>query len=127
MRQGETIELTDPVDNTAKTYFINTASQQRARIQGWELGWEQPLWGGFGVTANASLADTTVEDGRPMPGASRKAGNLGFYYENDLFSVRLLTNYRGDYVMTTTAPAPTANSQGLSTIRCPPPRPSRLP
>lgn len=116
VRQGETIELTDPVDNTAKTYFINTASQQRARIQGWELGWEQPLWGGFGVTANASLADTTVEDGRPMPGASRKAGNLGFYYENDLFSVRLLTNYRGDYVMTTTAPAPTANSQGLSTI-----------
>ncbi|MBN8505991.1 MAG: TonB-dependent receptor [Burkholderiales bacterium] len=116
VRQGETIQLTDPTTQQVNTYFINTSSQQRARIQGWELGWEQPLWGGFGFTANASLADTAVEDGRPMAGASRKAANLGVYFENDLFSVRVLGNYRGDYVMSTTAPAPTANSQGLSVI-----------
>ncbi|MFN7692799.1 MAG: TonB-dependent receptor [Burkholderiales bacterium] len=116
VRQGETVDLTDPLDNQVKAYFINTTSQQRARIRGWELTWEQPLWGGFGVTANLSRAKTAVEDGRPMNGASDKAGNLGVYFENDEFSVRLVGNYRGEYVLSTTAPAPTANSQGLSVI-----------
>ncbi len=117
VRQNESVELIDPASNDqVRTYFINTSSNQRARIRGWELSWEQPLWGGFGMAANASLASTKVEDGRPMVGASKKAGNIGFYFENDDFSVRLVTNYRGAYVMSTTAPSPIANSQGLSVI-----------
>ena len=51
-----------------------------------------------------------------MVGASDWAGNLGGYFENDVMSARLVANYRGEYVNSTTAPSPTANSQGLSVI-----------
>jgi iron complex outermembrane receptor protein len=33
-----------------------------------------------------------------------------------VFSARLVYNYRGNYVSSSTAPSPTANSQGLSVI-----------
>ncbi|MDR7335149.1 TonB-dependent receptor [Roseateles asaccharophilus] len=113
---GQTVELYDGSTNTYRTYMINSSTQQKARIRGAELAWEQPLWWGFGFQSNASYAETRVEDGRPMNGASKLAGNLGVYWENDVFSARLVYNYRGDYVSSTTAPGPTANSQGMSTI-----------
>jgi iron complex outermembrane receptor protein len=114
--QGETVQLVDPRDNTVKTFFVNSSSQQGARIKGIELSYEQPLWGSFGFTGNVSRAKTKVDDGRPMVGASEWAGNLGGYFENDRLSARLVWNYRGKYVSSTTAPSPTANSQGMSVI-----------
>jgi iron complex outermembrane recepter protein len=116
VKQGTTVDLLDN-QNVVQTYQINSTSQQRARIQGAELSWEQPIWGGFGLQSNLSYADTSVEDGRPMVGASRKSANLVGYYENDVFSARLAWNYRSEYVNSTTAPAPTANSQGLSVVQ----------
>lgn len=116
VRQDVTVDLLDS-QNVVRTYFINTTSNQRARIQGAELSWEQPIWGGFGFQSNLSYADTSVEDGRPMVGASRKSANLVGYFENEVFSVRLAWNYRSEYVNSTTAPAPTANSQGLSVVQ----------
>jgi iron complex outermembrane receptor protein len=74
------------------------------------------VWGGFGMTSNVSRAKTRVDDGRPMVGASEWAANLGGYYETDAMSARLVYNYRGKYVSSTTAPSPTANSQGLTVI-----------
>lgn len=115
-QDGLTVDLLDS-QNVVRTYAINTSSNQRARIQGAELSWEQPIWGGFGFQSNLSYADTSVEDGRPMVGASRKSANLVGYFENDVFSVRLAWNYRSEYVNSTTAPAPTANSQGLSVVQ----------
>jgi len=114
--QGETVQLVDPRDNTVKTFFVNSSSQQGARINGIELAYEQPLWGSFGFTGNVSRAKTKVDDGRPMVGASEWAGNLGGYFENDRWSARLVWNYRGKYVSSTTAPSPTANSQGQTVI-----------
>jgi len=112
-----TIELTDPRDQVVKTFFINTSSQQGAKISGIELAYEQPFGDSpFGFTSNVSRAKTKVDDGRPMVGASEWAGNLGLYFENDKASARLVANYRGEYVNSTTAPSPTANSQGMSTI-----------
>ena len=116
VQQGVTVDLLDS-QNVVRTYRINSTSQQRARIQGAELSWEQPIWGGFGFQSNISYADTSVEDGRPMVGASRKSANLVGYFETDTFSVRLAWNYRSEYVNSTTAPAPTANSQGLSVVQ----------
>lgn len=116
VQAGATVDLLDPSTNTVKTYLISTSTQQKARIRGLELSWEQPIAWGFGFQSNLSYAETSVEDGRPMTGASKKAGNLGVYFENDVFSARLVYNYRGSYVSSTTAPAPTANSQGLSVI-----------
>ena len=114
--QDATVELVDPTTNTLRTYSINTTSQQGARIRGIELAYEAPIGGGFGVQANASRSATRVDDGRPMVGASKYAANLGAYFENDTFGVRLVYNYRSEYLNSTTAPSPTANSQGLSVI-----------
>jgi len=113
---GQSVDLYDGGTGTTRTYLINSSTQQKARIRGVELSWEQPIGWGFGFQSNASYAETRVEDGRPMNGASKLAGNVGGYWENDVFSARLVYNYRGSYVSSTTAPAPTANSQGNSTI-----------
>jgi iron complex outermembrane receptor protein len=112
------IDLWDPVSQSLKPYAISTSSQQGAHIAGIEVSYEQPLGNtGFGFTSNVSRAKTKVDDGRPMTGASEWAGNLGGYYENDKLSARLVANYRSEYVSSSTAPAPTTNSQGLSTIQ----------
>jgi iron complex outermembrane receptor protein len=103
-------------DQAVKTYAVNTSSQQgakhrrhrtgvRAAVREHRLRLHQ---------SNVSRAKTKVDDGRPMVGASEWAGNLGGYYENDKRVARLVANYRGEYVNSSTAPAPTANSQGLS-------------
>jgi iron complex outermembrane receptor protein len=114
---GTTIDLWDSASQSLKTYAVNTSSQQGARIKGIELSYEQPFGKtGFGFTSNVSRAKTKVDDGRPMVGASEWAANLGGYYENDKVSMRLVANYRSEYVSGSTAPAPTANSQGLSTV-----------
>ena len=114
--QGITIDLLDPRTDTLKPFFVNTASQQGARIRGIELSYEQPIGAGFGFQSNVSRAKTKVDDGRPMVGVSEYSANLGGYFENDSFSARLVYNYRGRYVSSSTAPAPTANSQGNSII-----------
>ncbi|WP_020656246.1 TonB-dependent receptor [Massilia niastensis] len=112
-----TVDLLDPRDQTVKTFAINTSSQQGAKINGIELQYEQPFGKTpFGFTSNVSRAKTKVDDGRPMVGASEWTGNVGVYYEDDKLSTRLVANYRGEYVNSTTAPSPTANSQGLSVI-----------
>lgn len=114
---ASTVDLVDPRDNTVKAFAINTASQQGAKINGIEVQYEQPFGQtDFGFTSNVSRAKTKVDDGRPMVGASEWTGNVGLYYEDARLSARLVANYRGEYVNSTTAPAPTANSQGLSTI-----------
>ena len=116
VKQDATVDLVDPIGSVTRTYFINTSSQQNARIQGVELAYEQPVGAGFGFQTNFSSTKTRVADGRPMIGASKTSANLGGYFENDVFSARLVYNYRSSYVASTTAPAPTANSQGFSTI-----------
>jgi iron complex outermembrane recepter protein len=114
---GTTIDLWDSASQSLKTYAVNTSSQQGARIKGIELSYEQPFGRtGFGFTSNVSRAKTKVDDGRPMVGASEWAANLGGYYEDDKVSMRLVANYRSEYVSGSTAPSPTANSQGMSTV-----------
>jgi len=114
---GATIDLWDSASQSLKTYAVNTSAQQGARIKGIELSYEQPFGRtGFGFTSNVSRASTKVDDGRPMVGASEWAGNLGGYFEDDKLSLRLVANYRSEYVNSSTAPAPTANSQGMSTV-----------
>lgn len=116
---GQTVDLIDPTDpsgTTVRSYTVVSSLQQTAKIQGVELTFEMPIAWGFGMTSNVSRARTRVADGRPMTGASDLSMNLGGYYEDDKVSVRLVYNYRDKYVASTTAPAPTANSQSTSTI-----------
>jgi iron complex outermembrane receptor protein len=113
----DTVQLLDPKDSQVKNFAVNSSSQQGARVAGIEISYEQPFGHtGFGFTSNVSRAKTKVDDGRPMVGASEWAANLGGYFENDKLSARLVANYRSEYINTSTAPAPNANSQGLSVI-----------
>ncbi len=114
---ASTVDLIDPTSLAVKTFAIQTSSQQGAHVGGIELAYEQPFGtSGFGFTTTASVANTKVDDGRPMVGASKYAANLGGYFENDKVSARLVWNYRSEYVNSSTAPAPTANSQGMSFV-----------
>jgi iron complex outermembrane recepter protein len=118
LRQDTFIELLDPVTDTLKNYYVISAGQQKARIKGFDIGYEQPIGKtGFGVTSNVSRAITRVEDGRPMTGASEWSGNLGLYYEDSKLSARVVVNYRGEYVASATAPAPNSNSQANTVIQ----------
>lgn len=114
---GTTVDLWSESAGAMVTYAVNTSAQQGARIAGFELMYEQPFGTtNFGFTSNLSRAKTKVDDGRPMVGASEWSANLGGYYENDKLSARLVWNYRSEYVNSSTAPLPTANSQGMATV-----------
>jgi iron complex outermembrane receptor protein len=115
---GTTVNLYDEKSGTSIPFFVYSSSQQGAHIAGIELSYEQPFGNtGFGFTSNVSRAHTKVDDGRPMVGASEYAANLGGYFENDKLSTRLVWNYRSEYINSSTAPSPTANSQGMTTIQ----------
>jgi iron complex outermembrane recepter protein len=69
---------------------------------GVEIGYQQPIWNGFGVQANYTYTDAeggTDSTGRevPFPGFSKHILNLSGYYENDRLSARLSYNYRSKY------------------------------
>jgi iron complex outermembrane receptor protein len=113
---GDTVQLVDPKTLALNTYYVNTSSQQGARVAGIELAYQQPFGQtGFGFMSNVSRAKTRVDDGAPMVGASEWAANLGGYFENDVLSARLVANYRSEYVNTSTAPAP-GSATGTVTI-----------
>ncbi|MES2263005.1 MAG: TonB-dependent receptor [Pseudomonadota bacterium] len=65
------------------------------RSRGIELGYEQPVWGGFGVQANYSYVDAKEANGLPMLGSSKNSSTVGGFYENDSFSTRLMYSFRG--------------------------------
>src|SRR5688572_15020086 len=54
-------------------------------IQGVELSYQQPIWGGFGAIVNYTYADANSANGDPIPGNSRDTANVTGYYENERF------------------------------------------
>jgi len=66
-------------------------------LRGVEVGLIQHLWGGFGVQANYSYSDASLDSGKPFPGNSKNTYNLTGYFENDLFSARLAYTYRSNF------------------------------
>ncbi len=116
VRQEDTIDLLDPLDNVVKPFFITSSSQQGAKIRGYELSYEQPIGGGFGIQANYRRAGTRVDDGRPMVGVSRRTANLVGYFENAQWSAELAYSYYGKYLAGAGAPSSNADRQGNVTI-----------
>ncbi len=66
-------------------------------LRGVEVGLVQHLWGGFGVQANYSYSDASLDSGKPFPGNSKNTYNLTGYFENTLFSARLAYTYRSNF------------------------------
>jgi iron complex outermembrane receptor protein len=82
-----------------ETYQITSPINVGARNRGIELGYQQPIAGHFGVSANYTYADGSEDDNVELVGASRNTYNVGAYYEDDRFSTRLDYNFRSDYLV----------------------------
>ena len=67
------------------------------QIQGVELAYQQPIWGGFGAIVNYTYSDADSDNGDPVPGNSKNTGNITAYFENERFGARLSYNYRSEY------------------------------
>ncbi len=70
------------------------------KIKGAELGLTRPIWGGFGVQANYTYSDATLDSGDQVPGNSKNTYNLTGFFENKLLSARLAYSYRSDFFVT---------------------------
>jgi iron complex outermembrane receptor protein len=70
------------------------------RLKGLELAATQPIWGGFGVQANFTLSDATLDSGEPFPGNSKRTYNFTGFFENNLLSARLSWTQRSDFFVT---------------------------
>jgi len=74
---------------------VSSPVMTTGRSKGIEFGYEQPVWGGFGVQANYTYVDAKEASGLPMLGASRNSYTLGGFFENDKFSARVVYSWRG--------------------------------
>jgi iron complex outermembrane receptor protein len=70
------------------------------KLKGVELGLTQPIWGGFGVQANYTYSDASLDSGKPFPGNSKNTFNIVAYFENKLLSARLAFSERSDFFVT---------------------------
>ncbi len=65
--------------------------------QGFEVNWQQPIAGGFGMLANYTYADAKASGGGTIDGNSKHTFNVTGYFENDLLSARLAYTYRSKF------------------------------
>lgn len=80
-----------------ETYNITKPINVGAKNQGIELGYQQPLFGNFGVNANYTYANGSVDGGGEMSGNSKNTYNLEGYYEDDKLSARVAYSYRSSF------------------------------
>jgi iron complex outermembrane receptor protein len=79
------------------SYTIASPTNISAQNKGYELSYQQGLWGGFGVLANFTLTDGSAADGLPVVGNSKDTYNLEGYYEDKNFNARLAYTYRSAF------------------------------
>lgn len=78
-------------------YVLNVPVNSSGSVKGLELSWQQPLGDNFGFFANFTYADGEEDGGRELVGTSKNTANLGGYFENERFNVRLNYNYRSEF------------------------------
>ena len=66
-------------------------------LRGVEAALTQRIWGGFGVQANYTYSDASLDSGNPFPGNSKDTYNLTAYFENQLISARLAYSFRSHF------------------------------
>ncbi len=80
-----------------------TLNGDKAKVYGVELSYNQYFENGFFIQSNATFLDSdarldgTVRQGSvPLPDQADQTFNLTLGWENEVFSARLITNYRSD-------------------------------
>jgi iron complex outermembrane recepter protein len=82
------------------TYSITSPFNTSGTDEGIELSWQQPLWDGFGVMTNYTLADGEQADhGGPLLGDAKHTANATLYYEQGPFSTRLAYTWRSSVLV----------------------------
>ncbi len=66
-------------------------------VDGIELNYQQPIWGGFGLQTNYTYTHATSQSGVPIPSVSKHSANITGYFENERVSARLSYNFRSAY------------------------------
>jgi iron complex outermembrane receptor protein len=90
-------------------YNMSAALNTKARVRGLELAWVQDIGNGFGLNANYTYTDGKETGKAPgsacattgdcsMIGTSKDTYNLGAFFENDRFNLRVAYNYRSAYL-----------------------------
>ncbi|MDT7836609.1 TonB-dependent receptor [Aquabacterium sp. OR-4] len=78
-------------------YLLTVPVNSSGKVKGLEFAYEQPLWNNFGVNANFTYTDANEAGGGPLVGASRQTYNLGGFYEDERFNVRVSYNHRSSF------------------------------
>jgi iron complex outermembrane recepter protein len=78
-------------------YVLSVPINSKGSVKGFELSYEQPLMGNFGVATNYTYADAKEDGGGPLVGASKNTYNVSGYFENNLFSARVSYTYRSSF------------------------------
>lgn len=92
-------QLLNKTTKQLEWYDITSPVNVSARNQGFEVSWQQPLWGGFGMLANYTYADGKEGNGSKLMGSSKNTYNAEAYYENDSFSARVAYTWRSDFLV----------------------------
>jgi len=66
-------------------------------IRGFELGYQNNLFGNFGIQANYTFADGKTDDGLEVPFSSRHTINLTPYYDDGRWNARITYGWRSKY------------------------------
>lgn len=80
-----------------RTYNVSSPINSKGKVSGFELGWQQPVAGGFGAMANYTYAKGEEQGGGELVGNSRNTYNMGAYYEDERFNARLNYSYRSAF------------------------------
>jgi iron complex outermembrane receptor protein len=96
-QQYLTIDQLHPAPGVMVDYDVVVPVNTNAKVQGFELAWEQPFGEYFGAFANYTYAEGDTDDGQPMLGTSENTYNVGAYFENDRFNARVNYTYRSEF------------------------------
>lgn len=80
-----------------ETYRLTVPVNTGGKVNGAELAWEQPLFGGFGIGLNYTYTDAKDDAGGPLVGASKNTWNLVAYYEDERFNARVAYTARSAF------------------------------
>lgn len=69
----------------------------KAKVNGVLVAGQAEIWGGFGLQANYSFADSSTDEGLNLPYLSKHTVNIIPYFESGPFQARVSYNYRSAY------------------------------
>jgi len=75
------------------SYDITAPYNTSGHNEGFEVAWQQPIYGGFGLNATYAYVNGAETGGGTLVGNTKNTVNLSGYYEDDWLSARLAYNY----------------------------------